>query len=82
MVYEVVLQWAAIFLTILVLVWNSKGQGTLERKAVTAFLAMTLLLNVGYLFELMADSVGVAFMARQLAQGGLIFMGYFICLFF
>ena len=82
MVYEVVLQWAAIFFTILIFVWYSRGQGTIERRAVMAFLSMTLLLNVGYLFELMADNGSAAFMGRLLSHGGLIFMGYFICLFF
>ncbi len=82
MVYEAVLQGVAIFLTILIFVWNSRGQGTAERKALTAFLSMTLILNVGYLFELMADNGSAAFMGLQLAHGGLIFMGYFICLFF
>ena len=82
MVYEAVLQGVAIFLTILIFVWNCRGQGTAERKALTAFLSMTLILNVGYLFELMADNGSAAFMGLQLAHGGLIFMGYFICLFF
>ena len=82
MVYEVALQWVAIFVTMLIFIWNGKGPGTAERKAVTAFLSMTLVLNVGYLFELMADNGNAAFLGLQLSHGGLIFMGYFICLFF
>lgn len=79
---EIVLQWAAIFLTILIFAWISKGKSTTEKRIVVAFLSMILLQNVGYLFELMAGSGEAAFMALLLAYGGLVFMGYFLCLFF
>lgn len=80
--YMVLLQWVVIFLTILVFVWMSKGKSTVEKRMVIAFLSMALLQNVGYLFELMANSRDSAFMALEIEYGGLIFMGYFFCLFF
>ena len=80
--YEIVLQWSAIIFTIFVLVWTNQGKSTGEKKAGISFLVMNLLINIGYLFELMADSRSAAFLSIQIEYAGLIFMGYFICLFF
>lgn len=80
--YEIVLQWAAVIFTILILMWTNQGKSTKEKKAGLSFLTMTLLLNIGYLFELMANDKSAAFLAVQIEYAGLIFMGYFICLFF
>ena len=78
----IVLQWAAIIFTTLMLIWTNQGKSTKEKKAGLSFLTMTLLLNIGYLFELMAQDRSAAFLAVQIEYAGLIFMGYFICLFF
>ena len=80
--YAIVLQWAAIIFTLFILVWANRGKSTGEKKAGMMFLAMTLLMNIGYLFELMADERSAAFLALQIEYAGLIFMGYFICLLF
>ena len=82
MAFEIGLQWAAIILTILILIWTNQGKGSNEKKAGISFLVMTLIVNVGYLFELMADNKSAAFMSLEIQYAGLIFMGYFICLFF
>ena len=78
----IVLQWAAVIFTTLILMWTNQGKSTKEKKAGLSFLTMTLLLNIGYLFELMAADKSAAFLAVQIEYAGLIFMGYFICLFF
>ena len=80
--YEIVLQWSAIIFTIFVLVWTNQGKSTGEKKAGISFLVMNLLINIGYLFELMADSGSAAFLSIQIEYAGLIFMGYFMCMFF
>ena len=80
--YEIGLQWAAIIITLIILVRTNRGKSTREKKAGMSFLVMTLLLNIGYLFELMAVDRSAAFMSLQIEYAGLIFMGYFICLFF
>lgn len=80
--YEIVLQMAAIVLTIIILMWTSQGKGTREKKAGILFFAMTLVLNIGYMFELMADNESTALMALEIEVVAFIFMGYFICLFF
>lgn len=80
--YEIVLQWAVIFLTIFVFAWLNQGKSTKEKRVAIAFLAMALLQNIGYLFELMAGGRDAAYMALEIEYGGLIFMGYFLCLFF
>lgn len=80
--YTIALQWAAIIVTLIILVRACRGKNSNEKKAWIAFLVMLLLLNVGYLFELMADDRSAAFFALQIEYAGFIFMGYFICLFF
>ena len=80
--YEIGLQWAAIIFTVIILIRVNQGKSTSEKKAAMSVLMMTLLINVGYLFELMAESKPAAFLALQIEYAGLIFMGYFICLFF
>ena len=82
MAFEIGLQWTAIIFTILILVWTNQGRGSSEKKAGISFLVMTLLVNAGYLFELMADNKSAAFLALEIQYAGLIFMGYFFCLFF
>ena len=82
MSYEVGLQWAVIIFTVIVLIWTFRGKSTGEKKAGLAFLVMTLLMNIGYLFELMADEKSAAFVALQMEYAALIFMGYFICMLF
>ena len=76
------LQWAAVIFTFMILPRIIRGKSTNEKKAGMAFVLMMLLLNVGYLFELMADDRSAAFLALQIEYAGFIFSGYFICLFF
>ena len=78
----IVVQWVVIMLTILLLFWTNRGRSTKEKKAIVAYMVMALLLNVAYLFELMAGGQAAAFMALEIEYGSFIFMGYFICLFF
>ena len=78
----IVVQWVVIMLTILLLFWTNRGRSTKEKKAIVAYMVMALLLNVAYLFELMAGGQAAAFMALEIQYGSFIFMGYFICLFF
>ena len=80
--YEIGLQWTAIIFTVIILIRVNQGKSTSEKKAAMSVLVMTLLINVGYLFEMMAESKPAAFLALQIEYAGLIFMGYFICLFF
>lgn len=80
--YEIALQMAAIVVTIIILMWTSRGKGTREKKAGILFLVMTLVMNIGYMFELMADNGAAALMALEIETVAFIFMGYFICLFF
>jgi PAS domain-containing protein len=76
------IQWIAIFLTVLVLAWGKRGRASSDKKAGISCLLMLLLLNVGYLFELMASGESGAFLAVQIQYGAMIFVGYFMCLFF
>ena len=78
----IILQWVSILVTILLLFWANRGKSTKEKKAVMAYMVMTLVLNIAYLFEMMSGEQAVAFLALELQYGCLIFMGYFICLFF
>lgn len=82
MALEIGLQWAAIILTVLILGWTNQGRGSSGKKAGISFLVMILVVNIGYLFQLMADNKPAAFLALEIQYAGLIFMGYFLCLFF
>lgn len=77
-----VVQWTVIILTIAVLLLAHKGRSTYEKQMGMSFLTMTFVLNVGYLFELMSDNKANIFMSLEIEAAGLIFMGYFLCLFF
>jgi len=78
----IVLQWVTIFFTILLLFWTNRGKSTKEKKAIVAYMVMTLVLNIAYLFEMMSGDQAVDFTELEIEYGCLIFMGYFICLFF
>ncbi len=80
--YGIVLQWAAIIFTLIILVRVIRGKSTNEKKAGVSFLVMLLILNIGYLFELMAEDCSAVFFALQIEYAAFLFMGYFICLFF
>ncbi len=78
----VVLQLVVIVITILILLFINRGKSDSEKQAGIAYVLMTLVLNVGYLFELMADDQSNLHMSLELQCTALIFMGYFLCQFF
>ncbi len=78
----IIMQWIVIFATFLLLFWVNQGRTTREKKAIVAYMGMGLMINAGYLFEQMAQGQTAAFLALQIEYGGLIFMGFFVCMFF
>ena len=82
MIVGIISQWIIIFITLGILTWMSRGKNSMEKKSLLSFLVMNLIINVGYLFELMASSREGALFAEEIQIGGMIFLGYFMCSFF
>ncbi|MDD6038157.1 MAG: ATP-binding protein [bacterium] len=80
--YDIGLQWAVIFISIFILFWVSHKQTNQEKKSLVIYLIMALVLNVGHLFECMAKTDEAALLGIEIEYCGLIFMGYFLCVFF
>lgn len=74
-------QWIAFFITIITLFSTNRGQSTRVEKTAISYVIMTLVMGVGYLFELSVTQQESVFLARQMQCGAGLFMGYFLSLF-